>query len=118
MGPSRIKFSHTEKAYGGPPAMVLERRGVLFTGGQFDAPQSIVYTFLPVEVCRSDFTGIAQGLRLQSDVSLAPGDGYRLPQGLLSAFIVALRAPNDSTVVREETPSLVGTGRYQTESTS
>ncbi len=78
----------------------------------------VIYAVLPVEVPPAHTSGICQGLRLQRQVPLTPGDGDCPLQGLFSAFIVTFRNAKDLTVAREEAPRLVGIGRDQSESTS
>ena len=78
----------------------------------------MVYALLPVEVSPAHSSGIDQGLRLQRQVALTPGDDDRPLQGLFSAFIITFRNAKDLTVAREEAPRFLGIGRDQSESTS
>ena len=70
---------------------------------------------LPLEVHPADNSAIGEGLYLQRQVALTPGDGNRARQGLLSTFVV-IRSPKDPTVTGEETPCLVGIRRDQSKS--
>ena len=62
-------------------------------------------------------SGISQGLHLQRHVPLTPGDGYRLPKCLLSAFVVTFVDPKKPTVDITDAPSLGGIGRELRDST-
>ena len=56
---------------------------------------------------------MGQSPHLQGHVPLPPGDGDGPLQGLLRAFVVTFRRPEEQAVAREEAPSLVGIGRDQ-----